>query len=163
MRKGEGKTYKWLLSHAAYQGDDCLPWPFAKDNRTGRGLLTYKGRGYWAHRFMCELVYGPSPDDKPQAAHSCGNGHLGCINPRHLSWSDNSGNQLHRYAGETNCNRVGNRPRFTPDELALLRSRRAEFTQVQLAEMYGLSLGGIQYYLKYRQERGHETAVTNGE
>lgn len=37
----------------------------------------------------------------------------------------------------------------------LIRSQWGEFTQVKLAEMYGVSLGTIQYYLKYREQRGH--------
>jgi hypothetical protein len=38
---------------------------------------------------MCELAYGPPPD-KYVAAHSCNNGHLGCVNPNHLSWKTKS-------------------------------------------------------------------------
>jgi hypothetical protein len=109
-----------------------------------------------SYQTMCGLVNGEPTDDKPQAAHSCGNGHLGCVHPKHLSWSDNSGNQLHRYQGETPYNRRGNKERFTPEEIALLRSQWAdgdgEYTQVELGKMYGLSLGGIQYYLKYRPD-----------
>jgi hypothetical protein len=37
-------------------------------------------------RSICELVHGNAPTDKHQAAHSCGNGHLGCVNWQHLSW-----------------------------------------------------------------------------
>lgn len=33
---------------------------------------------------MCELVYGKPPMPKHQAAHNCGKGNLGCINPKHL-------------------------------------------------------------------------------
>jgi hypothetical protein len=29
-----------------------------------------------------------------EAAHSCGNGHLGCVTKRHLSWKTRSGNML---------------------------------------------------------------------
>jgi hypothetical protein len=43
---------------------------------------------------MCELVHGPSPSKKHQAAHNCGNGHLGCVNPSHLCWKTPRENSL---------------------------------------------------------------------
>jgi HNH endonuclease len=36
---------------------------------------------------MCELAYGPAPSPRHQVAHSCGKGHEGCVNPRHLRWA----------------------------------------------------------------------------
>jgi hypothetical protein len=150
-------TEQWLTDHKDYPHDYCLIWPFARESRVGRGMMgDATNKRKWAHRCMCELVHGPAPADKPQAAHSCGNGDQGCVNPRHLSWATNSENQLHRYAqGRGNANARGNRERFTPEQIAKIRSQWGEFTQVKLAEMYGCSLGTIQYYLKYREERGH--------
>jgi hypothetical protein len=156
--KGKGRAYRWMLDHAGYQHDYCLIWPFARDARVGRGMFGYNGRYFWAHRFMCEMVNGPAPTDKPQAAHSCGNGHKGCVNPRHLAWSSNSNNQIDRYRrdGRVNPNANGKRGLFTAEQIAAIRSGYGEKTQMQLAEMYGCSLGTIQYYLKYREQRGHE-------
>ncbi len=62
---------------------DCLIWPFARD----RG-----GRANWANgpsvcRLICELTYGPAPSVIHQAAHSCGRGDRGCVNPTHLRWA----------------------------------------------------------------------------
>ena len=71
----------WLLDHVNYEGNDCLTWPFA---------LRYDGYAKLdntnASHIMCELVNGPPPPGH-QTAHSCGNGHLACINPRHLRWA----------------------------------------------------------------------------
>ncbi|WP_369527839.1 hypothetical protein [Bradyrhizobium elkanii] len=36
---------------------------------------------------MCELANGPAPDEDMHAAHSCGNGRSGCVNPMHLRWA----------------------------------------------------------------------------
>lgn len=148
---------QWLLDHKDYPHDYCLIWPFAREGRVGRGMMgDTSGKRKWAHRCMCELVHGPAPIGKPQAAHSCGNGDQGCVNPRHLSWATNSENQLQRYAhGRGNPNPNGNRSRFTPQQIEKIRSQWGEFTQTKLAEIYGCSLGTIQYYLKYREERGH--------
>lgn len=148
---------QWLEDHKDYPHDYCLIWPFSRESRVGRGMMG-DSNGYrkWAHRGMCELVHGPAPDGKPQAAHSCGNGDQGCVNPRHLSWASNSENQRQRYAhGRGNPNANGNKGMFTPMQIAEIRAKYGEFTQTKLAEMYGCSLGTIQYYLKYREERGH--------
>lgn len=153
------KTADWLLAHKDYPHEDwCLIWPFARDPRLGRGTMHVKGwDDQWAHRNMCALVHGPAPADKPIAAHSCGNGDQGCINPRHLSWSTYSDNQIHRYAeGKGNPNhRGGNKSMFTPEQIAEIRAKYGEFSQVKLAEMYNCSVGTIQYYLRIREERGH--------
>ena len=94
--KGKGKTFAWLIARVDYQGDDCLPWPFCRDGRVGRGRMGHEGKRPWAHRLMCELAHGPPPTPKHQAAHECGKGHYGCVNPRHLAWKTNSENQLDR-------------------------------------------------------------------
>lgn len=151
------RTREWLEAHREYPHDWCLIWPFARESRVGRGHVSVgEGETDWAHRVMCEMVKGPAPADKPQAAHSCGNGHLGCVNPRHLSWANNSENQLQRYVdGRGNPNAHGPRSMFTDEQIAEIRAKWGEFTQTKLAEMYNCSLGTIQYYLKYRVQRGH--------
>lgn len=145
---------QWLLDHKDYPHEYCLIWPFARESRVGRGMMgDSSGKRKWAHRCMCELIHGPAPIDKPQAVHSCGNGDQGCVNPRHLSWGTNSQNQLDRSRHGRGA--TGKQHKFTPEQIAKMRSQYGEFTQTKLAEMYGCSLGTIQYYLKYREERGH--------
>jgi hypothetical protein len=39
------------------------------------------------HRFACEEIHGPQPTLKHLAAHSCGRGRDGCVNPKHLRWA----------------------------------------------------------------------------
>lgn len=152
----ESKVREWLLAHRDYPHKEwCLIWPFARDGREGRALASVDGE-HLAHRVMCKTVHGPAPADKPQATHSCGNGHEGCINPHHLFWGSNSDNQNDRYNhGRRNNSAGGNRSRFTPEQIEAIRSQYGEFTQQKLAEMYGVSIPTIQYYLKYRETRGH--------
>jgi len=159
----ENRTREWLLAHRDYPHEDwCLIWPFFRETRVGRGKCRFNEKGGWAHRFMCELVHGPAPEDRPQAVHSCGKGHEGCVNPRHLSWGTNSQNQYQRYAdGSGPSNTKGSKGQFTPEQIETIRSQWGEFTQTKLAEMYGVSLGTIQYYLKYRDQRGHGSRLIN--
>ena len=88
-RKGEiGLFFEKAIT---YTGDDCLPWPFAR-NSAGYGHFSHKGKDKLASRHVCEAVNGNAPKDLPEAAHTCGNGHMGCVNGRHLAWKDRSGN-----------------------------------------------------------------------
>lgn len=66
--------------------DECVFWLRAK-KPDGRGNIKYQGRFYTPARLVCILAYGAPPAPSLEAAHSCGNGHLSCINPRHLRWA----------------------------------------------------------------------------
>jgi hypothetical protein len=92
MLADDGEPFKWLENHKNYSGDDCLKWPFAEDGY-GRGSLGVGGKTTRAHRVMCELIYGSPPTPAYHAAHNCGKGHLGCVNPRHLEWKTCAENQ----------------------------------------------------------------------
>lgn len=154
---GKGKTFQWLLDHVEYRGEACLPWPFAKDGRVGRGGLSYRGKSYWAHRLMCEMVHGAPPTPKHQAAHNCGKGHYGCVNPRHLEWKTNSQNQLDRAKnGNALRNPYGNKGGLSLAQQAEIVSLKGTMAQTAIAAKFGVSLGCVQYWLKYRATRGHD-------
>ena len=88
--KGKGRAIAWIKAHVDYDSDDCLTWPFALCR--GYGDFSVDGKRHYAHRYMCELVHGPAPSPEHHAAHSCGRGDQGCVNPRHLSWKTPSEN-----------------------------------------------------------------------
>lgn len=62
-----------------YTGTDCLLWPF-------NHYIRINGRSRIIFRVVCERTRGSAPSPRHHAAHSCGNGHLMCVNPHHLSW-----------------------------------------------------------------------------
>lgn len=148
-----GKVAQWLQDHKDYPHDYCLIWPFARESRVGRGQLSLPGKSRWAHRVMCEMVNGPPPTPKHQAAHECGKGHKGCVNPRHLRWKTNTENQLDRAAHGTVIRRWSHK--ISAEQADEMRELRASKTQVEIAALFGCSLGTVQYYLKYREQRGH--------
>jgi DNA-binding transcriptional regulator YiaG len=150
--KGKGKGVTWIRKHIGYCSDDCLPWPFAKDPHYGRGIFGLNGKVLWAHRYMCELVHGPAPDDRPQAAHSCGNGHLGCCNPRHLSWKTNSENQLDRVSHGRHEGGKGARTYLTPAQISEIRASKGVVTQLKLANKFGVKRGTIEYWQRHDRE-----------
>jgi hypothetical protein len=81
---GEAQKYFWgvVLSH---QSAECLFWPFGR-NENGYGMISHEGRNWIASRLACQLVNGQPPTPDHEAAHSCGKGHLGCVNPHHVDW-----------------------------------------------------------------------------
>lgn len=89
-----GKPLAFIEAHVKFDGPDCLIWPFAKRGCSGRGALRFRGGFVVPARAMCLLAHGEPPTDEHAAAHSCGNGHAGCVNPRHLSWKDRLGNNI---------------------------------------------------------------------
>ncbi len=83
----------WLRKRVGYVGDDCLIWPFGRTGR-GYGGLRFNGgrKTHLAHRVMCELAHGAPPFANAVVSHTCGKGHLGCVNPRHVEWSTQKDN-----------------------------------------------------------------------
>lgn len=104
-----GAGLAFLLANVEHSDHECLTWPFGRTYKgyaqTGRtsvnGVQTDN-----ACRLMCALAHGAPPSPSHQAAHSCGNGHLGCVNPRHLRWAtpkENSADMiLHGTSGRRN-------------------------------------------------------------
>lgn len=71
--------------------EECLIWPYAKAHGYGYAALG-NSKPELVHRKACEATYGPAPKATSLSLHSCGNGHLGCVNPKHLYWGSRSEN-----------------------------------------------------------------------
>lgn len=147
--RGRGKYLAWLKDHVSYKGEGCLIWPFWTDPDHGRGKLGVDGKIYWAHNYMCFLVNGPAPEGKPQSAHSCGNGHLGCVHPEHLSWKSNSENQIDRRAHGRPEGARGPRTHLTPAQVATIRDMKGKVPQFTLAKLVGVKRGTIEYWQRH--------------
>jgi hypothetical protein len=86
---------------------------------------------------MCILAHGEPPEDDSQAAHECGKGHLGCVNPRHLTWkspAENTADQLRhgtRPRGEKKSN-----SKLTEAQVKFIRSVVPKFSFAELAEVF---------------------------
>ncbi len=135
--KGIYKTVKWLVEHAGHEGSVCLIWPF--NLVRGYGLFKYHDEFYYAHRYMCALVNGPPPTHKHQARHSCGNGHKGCVHPKHLLWGTQSQNQLDRRKHGTQLNAWwGRKGKLKPDQVRRIRSLEGKMTHDEIAAMFDI-------------------------
>lgn len=136
--KGNGKTIQWLRDHVGYSEDYCLIWPFFR-NPNGYGQLTYLGKTGWAHRMMCELAHAEPPTPEHEAAHSCGNGHMGCASPKHLSWKTRAGNGLDCREHGTHVRSRSGSSRLTDAQADQIRVLKGKKTQAEIAFTFGVS------------------------
>lgn len=70
----------------------CLHWPFMT-NPQGYARIQIDGKQKMVSRIVCDRVKGAPPSPHHEAAHSCGNGHLGCVSKWHLSWKTSKENK----------------------------------------------------------------------
>lgn len=139
-RRPIGYVLNWVREHAEYRGDDCLKWPF-KTNPAGYGSLSIAGHSIVASRYMCILINGEPPTPDHEAAHSCGKGHTGCVNPMHLRWATRAENQhdmvLHGTAviGERNP-----MAKISDADVERLRELWPTMPRAKVAALFGLDV-----------------------
>ena len=133
----DGAPLDWLLLHRDWVGEECLPWPFAH-NAVGYGSVLFDGAVIGAHRAMCILARGPAPTLGHQAAHSCGNGHLGCVNPRHLDWATPKKNAEDKALHREKLGRMGN-AKLTDAQCQEIIRLSATTKQSELARRFRVS------------------------
>lgn len=122
-----------------YAGDECLIWPFSRDH-AGYGTMNNRGGSNYVSRLVCEHVNGPPPSAEWQAAHSCGNGHNGCVSGRHLSWKTNAENCADTIAhGRTTRGQKHGRSKLTQDEVVEIKGLLGKVEQKAIARQFGVS------------------------
>ena len=131
-----------------YAGDDCLVWPLYRDP-SGRGQIHYNGRNAFVARVICEEAYGPPPTQQYVAAHSCGNGHLGCCNPHHLRWATQSENLLDTHQHGTVLTGARN-PQAKLDQASVdaIRELSGTLSQRNIARQFGVSQALISHIVR---------------
>lgn len=138
-----GEPLAWIEAQAQYDGDDCLPWPF-EVGRYGYGTVKQAGKKRVASRVMCEVAHGRAPAGDYQAAHSCGNGHKACMNPRHLSWKsrrDNVADSIQH--GTWNHGEKVPQHKLTAEQVLEIRARASTEPASRMAERYGVTRSAI--------------------
>jgi hypothetical protein len=134
-----GEPLAWLLQHVAHSEDSCLPWPYT-GTAEGYGRIWHKKRMYPAHRLMCELAHGAPPKETMHAAHSCGNGSEGCMNPTHLRWATKAENEADKIAHGTVMRGSKNAgAKLSEFDVETIREIAPFATQATLCRHYGIS------------------------
>lgn len=85
-----GKSYKgevvnFLSDAISSNTQECILSPYSR-NKGGYSRVNIKGKTILSHVFVLESVSKKKLKINNEVIHSCGNGHLGCVNPKHLSW-----------------------------------------------------------------------------
>lgn len=96
-RVANGRPQQYLDETVlGFTSDECLIWPFARDGH-GYARIKRDGRPQIVCRIVCETRNGPPPTPDHQAAHICGKGKAGCVNPKHLAWKTQSENEADKF------------------------------------------------------------------
>lgn len=144
IARTRGKVVTFLCEHVAYQGDECVLWPFSRNPINGYGQLGLARKPHAAHRVMCELACGPRPTPKHHAAHSCHK--RACINPRHLSWKTLSENMLDkRETGTTSKAWWGRKGKLKVEQVIQIRALEGQKTQAQIAAMFSITESNVRH------------------
>lgn len=129
LRPANGVCERWIKDMSTHTGDECLIWPFAKDRN-----------GYGPSRKMCIAAHGEPAESILQAAHSCGNGNLGCMNPKHLRWAtrkDNAGDMVDH--GRSQRGGKCNMAKLTESAVKQIRVTRSSESCASLARELGVT------------------------
>jgi hypothetical protein len=134
-----GALIQWLEANLSFPGDECLTWPFGK-NSWGYGVVTFDGKRIAASRAMCILAHGSPPSDDDEAAHSCGRGHEGCVNPKHIRWASRPENYHDRNThGTSNRGQRNGVAKLTEADALAIRDMYRLAPQSDVAERFGIS------------------------
>jgi hypothetical protein len=129
----------------AYDGDECLIWPYLKDVH-GYGKFFFEKKTCSVHRIVCTLVHGPAPTAGHQAAHACGKGHEGCVAPNHLSWKTRTENEADKiFHGTRYYGEKVHAAKLRSADVVKIRALLGEKTQQEIADFFGVSQSTIAY------------------
>jgi len=143
-RVPNGLMNKYLDELLATKADECIIWPFW---RRGDGYAAASLEGYYPNyvghsvcRNICTWVNGPPPSPEFQAAHDCGKGRSGCVNPRHLLWKtpkDNTGDKVRH--GTAQRGSKANGSVLKEEDIPVIRGLLASgMTGYRIAGLYGV-------------------------
>lgn len=121
-----------------HDGSDCLFWPYGKIS--GSAVLWNGTRMERVARMVCEHENGPAPTEEHEAAHSCGNGHLGCVSRFHLRWKTHAENMAEMIDhGRSQRGEKSTSAKLTRQQVAEIRSRRGTILQREMADEFGVA------------------------
>lgn len=146
-----GTTKDWLQAHVGYTGEGCLTWPFYT-RQEGVAYMTFRGKPVAAARVMCVLAHGEPPTIAHEAAHSCGNGHLGCVHPQHLRWATHKENGADMQRHGSLAGEKSGKAKLTA--LAIRSIRLDQRPDGLIANDYGVTASCIRL-IKRRQRWAH--------
>jgi hypothetical protein len=99
-------------------------------------------------RYVCEQANGPPPSPIHEAAHNCGKGHEGCVNPSHLRWATPKENVADTLIhGTRNRGERQGISKLTREQVLRIRSLRYKMTPLEISKIMGVTDGNIRHIL----------------
>ena len=163
-----GRPRYWLelfLTKKHWPKHACIIWPFSKgssDKGPGYGHIG-RDKNRLVHIEICRRVHGAKPTRKHEVAHSCGNGHLGCINPNHLRWATRSENhQDKKQHGTDHGGERNPRAKLTSRQILKISELGGKITQKEIAERFDVSQAAVSLILSGKHWSGLKRKLTDG-
>jgi len=127
----------------ASESDECVIWTGPRNNYGyAQGARIYGTIA--VHRQVCIEVNGDPPTSKHEAAHTCGNGNLGCINPRHLIWKTHADNMADMTVhGTSQRGEVNFNAKIRETDIPNIRLLLEHKSQNEIAKLYGVHPSSI--------------------
>lgn len=117
----------------------CIAWPYARLTN-GYACLSRGRKSYLVSRLICEHLHGPAPSVRHEAAHSCNNGHDGCVNPQHLRWATPVENAADKVvAGTDNRGERCGTSKLTEKDVVEIRTLAASMTHRDIAARFSVA------------------------
>jgi len=139
--EGEPREY-YLNVVLPYEGEECILWPYGNVN--GYGRLSVDGKDVLVTRLICAEVNGPPPTPDHEAAHSCGNGHLGCVTKSHLRWSTHKENMEDTVThGISRQGERSNLTKITETQARKIKAMKGKMTMREIAYHVGTTLSTV--------------------
>ena len=140
-----GERMKWLKQFIHHDGDECVIPPFAKEGESAASVYL-DGVLRVASRAMCILAHGEPASPDLHAAHSCGNGHLSCCNPKHIRWATVAENAAAKHIhGTATVGEKSHHAKLTLAEAQWVWDMRGTVSQSKLAKELGVSRAAISH------------------
>lgn len=135
-----GTLAEWIIRHSTHEGEECLIWPFSRNPSGYACQVIMDGVSAYAHDHMCHISHGPKPTPSHEVAHSCGNGRIGCVHPKHVRWSTHVDNMADMVAhGRTNRGEKCPSATLTEKDVIAIRSLIPIMKHKDIAAMFGIT------------------------
>jgi hypothetical protein len=141
---GWGEARQWIENVLSADAGDCIVYPFSRD-QSGYGHAHIDGKYVGVHAYVLKRTQGHKPTPAHEACHTCGNGHLGCVHPKHLYWGTRSQNIADAIAAGTwnhpvRFGEAASAAKYSDEQISEVRRLRAGgMTQVAISKVTSIS------------------------